>query len=94
MRLMRARTPIALTAVVLALAACVPDADAPAASAVCRPGVDDNGLIGQRAADLRIRDGLTTRIVAPGMMVTMDYMESRITVTTDESGRVIAASCG
>lgn len=35
------------------------------------------------------------RQIAPGQMVTQDYREERVTITTDStSGRVVAARCG
>jgi hypothetical protein len=36
----------------------------------------------------------STRLVRPGMVVTMDYIAGRLTVAVDEAGRISRASCG
>ncbi len=47
------------------------------------------------AVELRRASGArTVRWVRPGMMVTMDYREDRLTVRLDERNRVIRANCG
>ena len=47
------------------------------------------------AAELRRASGAkTVRWVRPGMMVTMDYRNDRLTVRVNERNRVVSANCG
>lgn len=43
---------------------------------------------------LRVTGAATIRWVRPGMAVTMDFREDRLTVRLDERNRVISATCG
>ena len=43
---------------------------------------------------LRASGARTVRWVQPGMRVTMDYREDRLTVHLDERNRVVRATCG
>lgn len=52
-------------------------------------------LIGRRADSIPFGDyPFPVRIVAPGMAVTMDYSEARLTVETDAAGLITRANCG
>ena len=70
----------------------VPPAD------VCLPATLDQ-FIGQRqskdlsARMLKLTGKTVLRWVQPGMMVTMDYREDRLTVYLDAANRVERASC-
>ncbi|MDO5528596.1 MAG: I78 family peptidase inhibitor [Paracoccus sp. (in: a-proteobacteria)] len=92
-----------LAAATLLVAACIPETapdDQPIGGGpgrgdvVCRPGIDDAGLIGQRADAVSLPRGISVRVVPEGMMATTDYVETRITLSTDRGGRIIAANCG
>jgi hypothetical protein len=75
-------------------------ADAPAApaAAACEPATLDQ-FKGQAATAelgarmLRATGKTALRWVQPGMMVTMDYREDRLTVHLDAANRVERASC-
>ncbi len=43
---------------------------------------------------LRASSAKTVRWVRPGMMVTMDYREDRLTVRLDDRNRILSANCG
>ncbi len=43
---------------------------------------------------LRASGARVIRWVQPGMMVTMDYREDRVTVRLAENNRIVTASCG
>jgi len=65
----------------------------------CRPdGLP--ALVGRTASqdviDAAVRDAgaRTARVVKPGMAVTMDYREDRITISVDANNRIERASCG
>jgi hypothetical protein len=52
-------------------------------------------LIGRRAESIPFEDyPFPVRIVAPGMAVTMDYSDARLTVETDAQGVIMRAQCG
>lgn len=54
-----------------------------------------DALIGRRAESVPFADfPFPVRVVKPGMAVTMDYSEARLTVETDEDGVIIRHSCG
>ncbi len=50
----------------------------------------------QEVIDKAVRDAgaRTARVVKPGMAVTMDYREDRITISVDADNRIERASCG
>ena len=53
-------------------------------------------MASQEVIDRAVRDAgaRTLRVVKPGMAVTMDYREDRVTVRVDEQNKIISASCG
>lgn len=54
-----------------------------------------NVLIGRRAESVPFADfPFPVRVVKPGMAVTMDYSEARLTVETDKDGVITRHSCG
>ena len=53
------------------------------------------GLVGQSARVLEtMRFGTTTRILRPGMAVTMDYSPTRLNISIDEHERIRRVTCG
>ncbi|ABA77600.1 hypothetical protein GQF56_22300 [Rhodobacter sphaeroides] len=53
------------------------------------------GLVGQPAEVLEtIRFTQPVRVVRPGDMVTMDFSPARLTVETNEAGRIVRLACG
>ena len=66
---------------------------------VCLPATLDQ-FIGQPATTefgtrmLKLTGKTALRWVRPGMAVTMDYREDRLTVYLDANNRVVRASCG
>lgn len=81
------------------LAGCVPveqppiDPGLPPADACGAPGLQ--GLVGQ---DRRVLASMTfpspTRVIEPGMAVTMDYNPTRLNIELDAGGRIIRVTCG
>lgn len=65
----------------------------------CRPDTL-TALVGQTASqevvDRAVRDAgaRTIRVVKPGMAVTMDYREDRVTLSVDANNKIERASCG
>lgn len=54
-----------------------------------------NALIGRQAESVPFADfPFPVRVVKPGMAVTMDYSEARLTVETDAKGVITRHSCG
>jgi hypothetical protein len=54
-----------------------------------------DALIGRRAESIPFGDyPFPVRIVKPGMAVTMDYSDARLTVETDAKGIITRAACG
>lgn len=52
-------------------------------------------LIGRRAESIPFDDfPFPVRVVKPGMAVTMDYSEARLTVETDAKGIITRHGCG
>jgi len=72
--------------------------DAHASATRCAPE-PLQALVGQTATqavvDKAVRDSgaKTARVVKPGMAVTMDFREDRLTVRVDETNRIIGAGC-
>jgi len=71
----------------------------PADAATCRPdGL--SALVGKTASqdvvDKAVRDSGArhARVVKPGMAVTMDFREDRLTMRVDADNRIEGASCG
>lgn len=87
----------AIPMISLALAACQPlpgpgplppEADACGAAGL-------QGLIGQEASVLAAMSlPMGTRIIQPGMAVTMDYREDRLNIELDGAGKIIRVACG
>ncbi|MCC7320187.1 MAG: hypothetical protein IT542_04315 [Rubellimicrobium sp.] len=84
----------------LALSACIvvaPGADVPATM----PAADECGaaailpLVGQPASVL---SGMTlpadTRVITPGMAVTMDFRANRMNIMLDDAGMIESVTCG
>ncbi|NJM82004.1 MAG: hypothetical protein HC844_05425 [Tabrizicola sp.] len=76
----------------LALSACVPESEA--AEGSC--GADAlQHLVGQSETVLQaMRFGVTTRVIRPGMPVTMDYNPGRLNIRIGENGLIDRVSCG
>lgn len=54
-----------------------------------------DALIGRRADSIPFADfPFPVRVVRPGMAVTLDFSEARLTVETDAAGIITRASCG
>ncbi len=84
-----------LLALPLLLAACIePPADPVPDGQTC--GAEAlQGLVGQDAAVLQtMRFGTTTRIIRPGMAVTMDYSPTRLNISINDRERIIRVTCG
>lgn len=81
----------------LALAACQPTAipgALPAEADACG-AAGMQGLIGQEASALAAMSLPTgSRIIRPGMALTMDYREDRLNIELDGAGRIIRVACG
>lgn len=75
-----------------------PAAQADAGTARCDPAVLDR-LVGQTASqavvDKAVRDAGAkhARVVKPGMAVTMDYREDRLTLNVDDNNVIERAGC-
>lgn len=63
--------------------------DFASAQFIGREATSELGVAMQRESGARV-----IRWVQPGMMVTMDFREDRLTVRLDERNRVQSASCG
>jgi hypothetical protein len=90
--------------ILLALAACATTAPKPApigsgSGYVCH-AFPERDFIGRAASSevaaelLRASGAKVIRWVQPGMMVTMDYREDRLTVRLASNNRIVSASCG
>ena len=88
----------------IALAACATTAPQPpvvgsGSGYVCH-AFPERDFVGRVASSevgaelLRASGANVIRWVQPGMMVTMDYREDRLTVRLDASNRIVSASCG
>ena len=90
---------LALPAVIMLAAACIPK-DEPAAI-TAGPGSDSCGaaalrdLVGTPAADHQFGSpSQAVRIIPTGLAVTMDYLPERLNVETDEAGIITRVFCG
>ena len=100
MRPLAVLLPLALVA---CLVACV-EGEAPPDPGVVVPPMPPAGacgapdlqyLVGQPDTVLQtMKFGTTTRIIRPGMAVTMDYSESRLNIEINEAGKISRVSCG
>jgi Peptidase inhibitor I78 family len=88
-----------LLAGVVLLAACVPQGPdrmppEPAPDGACgAPGLQ--GLVGQPESVLAtMKFGVPTRIIQPGMAVTMDYSPDRLNIWIGEDGSIESVTCG
>lgn len=99
------RFAFSLTALALpmALVACVNLSMPPADPMPPQPFPSENAcgadelqdLVGQPASRLQtIRFGVATRIIRPGMAVTMDYSPFRLNIFIDDFERITAVRCG
>ncbi|MBL4915737.1 I78 family peptidase inhibitor [Szabonella alba] len=84
----------ALPVVMSLLAACVPQDQAPDPVASC--GAEGyQGLVGQHERALRgLRLPEPSRVIGPGMAVTMDFREDRLNIETGENRRILRVFCG
>lgn len=77
----------------LALTACapVPPGGSPAAPLTC----DDSyqSLVGSNIGAVTLPEGLSHRIITPGMSVTEDYSPDRLNVYVDDKGWVQKTEC-
>lgn len=55
-----------------------------------------SALVGQKESEIdrSIFKGKTVRILKPGAMVTMEYMFGRVNLQVDDSGTIVAVTCG
>jgi Peptidase inhibitor I78 family len=76
------------------LLACQPEPAPQIVADMCGAG-DLQGLVGQSQAVLQtMKFGQTTRIIRPGMAVTMDYSETRLNIWIGENGMIERVTCG
>ena len=85
------------TFALLGLTACMPapvtSTDPPVASTCGAEGLQS--LVGQSARVLEtMKFGVVTRIITPGMAVTMDYSPERLNIEIDDAGRISRVACG
>lgn len=58
------------------------------------------GLVGQAATEATVQKAVKdsgarhARVVKPGMAVTMDFREDRLSIEVDEQNRIVRANCG
>ena len=52
------------------------------------------GLLGSNIAAVTLPADLNQRIIAPGTMVTMDYIPTRLNIRTDAEGVIVEVYCG
>ncbi|MDT8858071.1 I78 family peptidase inhibitor [Paracoccaceae bacterium Fryx2] len=92
--------PILAALALFVLAACVPATETPP---TLPPAPSENacgaaalqGLVGQSARVLRtMKFAGPTRIIRPGMGVTMDYSPDRLNIEIDARERISRVSCG
>lgn len=91
--------PSVVASLALALSGCNADGSPPSPRDSMCNAQAAQGLVGKaKPTDvqaLQVTGSKTVRQIAPGDMVTQDFREDRVTVTTDpSSGLVVAASCG
>ena len=85
-------------AALLLLAACVTEggsgaAPDPVADACGASGLQQ--LVGQPASTLEtMRFSQQLRVINPGQMVTMDYLEGRLNIAIDDQDRISRVYCG
>ncbi len=59
-----------------------------------------NGLVGQTASEAVLAKAVKdsgarhARVLKPGMAMTMDYREDRVSIEVDEQNRIVRANCG
>lgn len=90
----------ALFALALVVTACVPPEPGPQYPVDPLPldacgAADLQDLVGQRAKVLEtMRFGQTTRIIRPGMAVTMDFVANRLNIWIAEGDVIERVTCG
>ncbi|EEW26764.1 I78 family peptidase inhibitor [Rhodobacter ferrooxidans] len=90
------RAPFLAMTVALLTAGCVVEAPPPMPDMSPNCGAADlQGLVGQPASVLQtMRFAKPTRIIRPGMAVTMDYSPDRLNIEIDSAERIIRVACG
>jgi hypothetical protein len=91
-----------MMAVLLALAACVPEKDPRyLGPPIPAPGVDACGAAelqdmvgGPRRVLETIRFAVPVRIIEPGQAVTQDYSPNRLNISIGEDNNIASISCG
>lgn len=85
-------------AALLLLAACVTEGGPGAGPAPVAGDCGASGLqqlVGQPASTLEtMRFSQQLRVINPGQMVTMDYLEGRLNIAIDEQDRISRVYCG
>jgi hypothetical protein len=85
--------------VVFGLAGCATVPSSRTAPAVCVAGVSEKfvgqpGTIERGAAIRAATHASTLRWATPGMMMTMEFNASRVTVRLGPDGKIVAVNCG
>jgi hypothetical protein len=78
------------------LVACLPlEPEPPVGPDLATCGADAlQGLVGQSASVLQtMKFGQETRIIRPGMAVTMDYRPDRLNIEIDRAERIVRVHC-
>lgn len=92
---MTQRTGVFAAMMMLGLAACQPVPAQPEGNPAICGAPDLQGLVGQPRTVLdTMRFAGPIRIVEPGMMVTMDYLENRLNIWIGPDGRIARVTCG
>jgi hypothetical protein len=83
----------------LALSGCAMNANLPAASAGC-DAAKASGFVGRKADEALVEQARQAagaeraRVLAPGTMVTMEYLAGRLNLDVDAGGIVQGVRCG
>ncbi|MBP1881334.1 I78 family peptidase inhibitor [Agrobacterium rubi] len=90
--------PLVIIGLLPTLAACSSEtATPPSSQVVCNTDAAQK-LVGQKPTDeevLLLTKAKSLRRIEPGMMVTHDFREDRVTIESDpQTGRVVSAKCG
>lgn len=83
----------ALLALAPVLFACASSGTSTTVPAVCDLGKYQQ-YVGKNIGDLNLPRGGATRVISPGMPVTMDYSASRTNIYVDDKGWIAKVECG